>query len=131
MGQQWVCFISYILINIIDFSYVDIKNNVALSGNYLVFFISSICGAVLINNLFSRIPPLLDCIIIRILSYIGKRSLLYLNVHWLVFVLFANRMLYLNAIFAFAVYVAIIFLFIPLLDIFIAKLGIGKWLGVK
>ena len=52
-----VCFISYMLINIIDFSYVDIKNNLALSGNYLVFFISSICGAVLINNLFLRITP--------------------------------------------------------------------------
>lgn len=47
----------YVSINIIDFSYVDIKNNITIFGNYLVFFISSICGIILINNLFLRITP--------------------------------------------------------------------------
>lgn len=127
-----VCFITYVFINIVDFSYVDIKNNVILFGNYMAFFISSICGAVLINNIFSRItPPIKDWIIIRTLSYIGKKSLLYLSAHWLVFDLFASRLNFKNAIYGFVIYSIIIFIFIPILDMFIARLGIGKWLGVR
>lgn len=59
-------------------SYVDMRSNSIIHGNYYIWIINSIMGIILINNLFKQLYP------IRLFTYIGKNSMTYYVTHWLI-----------------------------------------------
>lgn len=78
--NKYLLIISIILFVIIQLRYlslVDIHGNMLKQGNYVVWWISSICGIVIINNLFKYIN-------IHILSAIGNSSMTYYVWHWII-----------------------------------------------
>lgn len=126
-----ISFIIYVYVFIVDFSYVDMKNTIVLFGNYILFFLSSICGIILTNNIFRISTPFLLhnrwSIPIRILCYIGRKSFLFFVMHWLVYNLFGQI---LTGFVGLSMYVLLIFTLIPLFDILLKKIKFSKQLGV-
>ena len=61
-------------------SAVDMFPNVLLAGEYFAWMVASIAGCVFFNNLFARVGG--SCF--NILAYIGKKSMFYYCVHWII-----------------------------------------------
>lgn len=62
-------------------SFVDMRSNALLYGNYVVWYIYSIAAIISINNIFKylRIP-----ILTKVFTYIGENSMIFYVLHWII-----------------------------------------------
>lgn len=72
----------YILLMLIDFSFVDMFNNELVVGSFLIWLISSLMGCIIINNIFKGLNNITS---FKILSYIGRNSMTFYAAHLLIF----------------------------------------------
>ncbi len=70
---------TFIVTFIIQPSFIDVRANELTSGYYPLAVLFGLSGCVFINNLFKKFP-----FNIRLLEYIGIRSMKYYVMHWLV-----------------------------------------------
>lgn len=67
------------LLNVFYFeSFLDFRSNALLSGNYFMFYLSSVAGIISVNYLMRFIEFKKSFIFNAVLSYIGKNSLSFL-----------------------------------------------------
>lgn len=71
--------IAYLAIMLMMRSTIDFRTNMLHGGNYPVAVLFALSGCVVINNLFKRMP-----FRISVLEWIGKRSMNFYVMHWLV-----------------------------------------------
>jgi fucose 4-O-acetylase-like acetyltransferase len=76
-----IAVIVYIIIAIFRFSYVDVFHNRVVFGSYVLWFISSLCGVVWLNNFFQISNKK---ILFRILKYLGENSFTFFATHFIV-----------------------------------------------
>ncbi len=75
-----ICVLLYLATIIFFPQYADVRTNTLIYGNYLLWFCSSLAACMTFNNLFKTVPSYL----LNLLSKMGKESLIYYVVHWLV-----------------------------------------------
>ena len=69
--------VSYLAIEIFCLSTVDIHGNEIVQGHYFLWWISSLSGIIVINNIFKFIN-------LRFLVVIGRNSMEYYVWHWII-----------------------------------------------
>lgn len=77
--------ILFFTIEIFYFSNVGFRSNTLICGNYILWFVESLCGIIIFNNVFSLIENRTDfsnTLTARILSYIGKNTMVIYISHW-------------------------------------------------
>lgn len=76
------------LLNVFYFeSFLDFRSNALLSGNYFMFYLSSVAGIISVNYIMRFIEFKKSIIFDAVLSYIGKNSLSFFILHWLIILL--------------------------------------------
>lgn len=79
--RYWVVLVVYVVFMCTPLrSHVDLRKNLVMEGYYGVWMLSSLAGCVLINNIFRCFPVLQ----LRWLSSVGRDSMNYYVLHWLV-----------------------------------------------
>ena len=76
-----IAVIIYAIITVFCFSYVDVFHNRVVSGSYVLWFVSSLCGIVWLNNLFQYTNKYLE---FKLLKYIGENSFTFFATHFIV-----------------------------------------------
>lgn len=74
--------VTYLAILFMIQNSIDFRTNMVNGGNYLAAVLFALVGCVVINNLFKRMP-----FRISVLEWIGKRSMNFYVMHWLVLLL--------------------------------------------
>lgn len=83
LNNKWVnigCSIAYLLFIIILPTYVDMRYNMLIFGYYHLWYIIALTGIVTIIALFRLIPYRMP-----VLTYIGKNSMAFFCLHWIIF----------------------------------------------
>lgn len=70
-----VCLAVFLIIFIFFSSYVDFNSQNVVYGYYLPFFLGGFAGIIVLNNIFKGLPET------KLLSYIGKNSMVFFAVH--------------------------------------------------
>lgn len=81
--NKWIeitCILVYIAVIFLNPSFVDMKTNTVIYGNYLIWILCAIAGIICWNTIVKRIIP--DNVVI--LSAIGRNSLYYYCLHWII-----------------------------------------------
>lgn len=85
LKNKWLnscCVVAFLLLIIIKPTYVDMRYNDLLYGNYYLWYIIALSGIISIIALFRLIPYRMP-----VLTYIGKNSMAFFCLHWIVFTL--------------------------------------------
>ncbi|WP_374047171.1 acyltransferase family protein [uncultured Bacteroides sp.] len=109
--------ILYITLVVYNPSYVDMRSNSIIIGNYIVWLIGSITGIISINNIFTRIKYS------NILLYIGRNSMSYYTMHWIILYIIKTFTILIpinNNILLFIMFVSCI-IFLPKLNTFFSN----------
>lgn len=72
-----LAFLVFVIIETFSLSKVDIHGNELIQGHYILWWITSLCGIIVINNVFKFIN-------LRFLVIIGRNSMEYYVSHWIV-----------------------------------------------
>ena len=131
LEKQWLwisCFVLYVALVIIQPTYVDMRYNSLLYGNYYLWYIMAITGIIAINGLFRLVPYKMP-----ILTYVGKNSMAFFCLHWIFFTI--CRILFLLAGWDYLGYVFVVtamiscLLLIPLINELFKKYQLSWLLG--
>lgn len=83
--NKWICIVSalvYVSLVILQPTYVDMRYNDLLYGNYNTWYLAALAGIITFNTFFRIIPFKM-----HVLSYIGKNSMAFFCLHWIIFTL--------------------------------------------
>lgn len=112
-------FLFYIVYVFIYPSYFDFRSNSVAPSYYILCILSCLGGIIVFNNIFKKLP---EC---KFLSYIGKNSMSYYVLHWIVLgiasIIFKSIMNISANYVLFWLYIFANLLFLPILDIFISR----------
>lgn len=98
MFMPYVCLILYIFLYFLVSGNVEMRYNILYGNSYILWFVKSTCGIIVMIEVFKFLPNM------NVLSYIGKNSISYDVLHWIILVLIRNLLLvfypnYTNSIF--------------------------------
>lgn len=100
-------------------SYFDFRSNIIKPSFYILCIVSCLGGIIVYNNIFKRLPNF------KILEYIGRNSMSYYVLHWIVLgimsILFKYSLELNDGCLLFYMYIFSNILLLPLLDILISK----------
>ena len=85
LQNKWIVIIApilYLAFMILQPTFVDMRTNKLLYGNYYLWYFIALSGIIAINTVFRLIPYN-----ITILNYIGKNSMAYYCIHWIIITL--------------------------------------------
>ncbi|QDO93699.1 acyltransferase family protein [Formosa sediminum] len=114
----------YIVLSIFFASYVDFHNNNLVYGNYWLFTLNALFAINLCLVLFREVN-------LKILSWIGEKSLVYLVIHWPIFFLIKISFVFLNISTENYLYVVSLFVIAICISTLIAKFIPYKYLGLQ
>lgn len=77
-----ISIVGYFAIYIFSPSFVDMRSNKLICGNYLIWIIFSIMGIIVINNIFKRVRLINKFY----LDEIGRNSIIYYVLHWIMLI---------------------------------------------
>lgn len=110
----------YLLYAIYYHSYFDFRSNQINPSFYILCFLSCIGGIIVYNNIFKRLFSNF-----KILEYIGRNSMSYYVLHWIVLgvmsILFKYILNFEDGYLLFSIYLISNILLLPLLDVYISK----------
>ncbi|WP_299778184.1 acyltransferase family protein [uncultured Formosa sp.] len=114
----------FIVMSIFFASYIDFHNNKLMYGNYLLFILSALFAINLCLMFFRDVN-------LKILSWIGEKSLVYLVIHWPIFYLIKISFLFLNISTETYLYVVSLNVVAICISTLIAKFIPYKYLGLQ
>lgn len=103
--------IIYILVAMNGFINIDMNYNVAVEGNYFIWYPVSIAGIITLNNLISKLH-----IRIKWLSSVGKHSMNYYISHWIVISIFCKMIFPFNNYYKLLLLIVTCIIILPIIN---------------